>query len=71
MAGEIALEKNGSCSWKKLRGLSEDEALAAQQQAEDLAVGGLRDALKSIDKLTFLQEFGRNMGIELESALEL
>ena len=38
---------------EKLRGLAADEALAARQQAEDLAVGGLRDALQSFDKLIY------------------
>ena len=38
---------------EKLKGLAVDEALAARQLAEDLAVGGLRDALQSIDKLSF------------------
>ena len=58
---------------EKLRGLAVDEALAARQAAEDLAigVGGLRDALQAVDKLTFLPEFGRTMGIELETTLEL
>ena len=32
---------------EKLRGNAEDEALAARQLAESLAVGGLRDALQS------------------------
>ena len=47
---------------EKLKGRAVDEALAARQHAEDLAVGGLRDALQSTDKLSFLQEFGRVMG---------
>ena len=38
---------------ERLRGHAADEALAARQAAEDLAVGGLRDALQSIDKLSF------------------
>lgn len=53
---------------EKLRGNAEDEALAARQLAEDLAVGGLRDALQSVDKLSFLQNVGRNMGNKLECA---
>ena len=56
---------------EKLRGLAADEALAARQQAEDLAVGGLRDALQSIDKLSYTKDFGRIMGLEMEAALEL
>ena len=56
---------------EKLRGLAEDEALAAKQLAEDLAVGGLRDSLQSVDKLTYLRDFGRAMGRDMEEALEL